>query len=1062
MVLPLQFLMLNQGHAEFLALIDSGAQANLISSDLLSQLKFVFVKGPQFRIRSVSNHPIEIVNWVSLKLNITPTISCDAVFAVIENVKSIAILGLPFLVGNRAEHDCANQVLKFPCGSVYLWIKDLLPHRIAVNDTEVDHVIEAALDGTTLNEVEAQSVYQILYEYRQLFEDDRRGEISGVSHAVRLTSSRPIKSRPRPHTPAQQEVIAKEIKRMLEDKVIIPSESPYSSEVVMVKKKTGDWRMCIDYRPLNELTIADQYPLPRIQELLRAVKGSHYFVALDLRSGYWQILMDPASRSCTAFRTELGLFEFRVMPFGLKTAPATFQRNMDFLLNDLRYEGVLVYIDDILIHHPTFNGCVQLMKRVFERLRTANITINLEKNKFFQESVEYLGHIISSGKIRPNPKKVEALSKIKPPETAREVRSLLGVSGYVQHFVRNYSEIAAPITSLLKGKSVAKKSTQRVEWTAECQQAWEKLCQHVQDAILHIPLDSDKYEVQTDASNLAIGAALFIIRGDQKYPVHFASRKLQQAEINYSTREKEALAIVFGLRKFDYYIKGRKFTLHTDHSSLKYLLKATEGKLARWALVIPEYDIDIQWVKGQDNELADLLSRKIEYDDMVEDYMVCSVTVPTLPSIDDIVRTQQTSPPALTRNFTLRNGTYYYRGKLYVPPELRNMIIEACHLLPPSYHPGNRRTKGLMLRVVNWPGLHDDVSQYIKGCPTCQRLRGRIIKDTLKRQLAVPGGPFEIVHMDHFEIVVDGVEITMLTMVDAFTKWAEVELVPDKSMLNAAGAFVTAWISRFGVPRALVTDNAFAAEIIENACLFLGIRHYSTLPYRPQSNAIVEVFHKHLNKYFASVLLAPNERIIEGHLATALWMYRTAIHTATLETPAYLVYGIDPIPPMISDWRFQATSDFEDRLLRLIQTREDIILRWYNLKAHTDHINQGKTPLIKQGDIVLVLATDYIRGLYAIQHHTGRKLVPKWSLPMRVVSVPSAKTARVKVRSMLTHEVFDVHTENCHPIPRPKTDTQLMQWAEQVQQDGSWIRMDPFQREATIRTFLTELMRPQE
>ncbi|EZG43043.1 putative enzymatic polyprotein, partial [Gregarina niphandrodes] len=310
-------------------------------------------------------------------------------------------------------------------------------------------------------------------------------------------------------------------------------------------KKNGDWRMCIDYRPLNKFTITDKYPLPKLSELIRSLKDSKFFVALDLRGGCWQIPMADNSIQYTAFRTSTGLYEFKVMPFGLTNAPATFQRSMNFLLDDLRYSGVLVYLDDILIHAPTLQELLQLVDEVFERLLRAGYTINLEKCQFLPTTLLYLGHIIEEGTIRPNPKKIEAIQRLQAPTTTQGIRSLLGMTGFLQAFIPNYSEIAAPITDLLKGTPNRTKKIVTIKWTSRCEDALNRLKELVIDAVLAQPLDADKYLLEVDASSYAIGGVLKLSRANEWLPVHYISRKLNTTEQNWPIREKEAFAIIY-------------------------------------------------------------------------------------------------------------------------------------------------------------------------------------------------------------------------------------------------------------------------------------------------------------------------------------------------------------------------------------------------------------------------------------------------------------------------------------------------------------------------------------
>lgn len=272
-----------------------------------------------------------------------------------------------------------------------------------------------------------------------------------------------------------------------------------------------------------------------------------------------------------------------------------------------------------------------------------------------------------------------------------------------------------------------------------------------------------------------------------------------------------------------------------------------------------------------------------------------------------------------------------------MPVAMQKQMIEACHLQPPYYHPGIKRTKNAILKVANWPGIHAQVSDYIKTCPTCQRYRAAASLDPLERSLAVPEGPFQVVHVDHFEVSIRGENFKFLTMIDAFTKWPEVQMVTTKGSEEAARVIFSSWIIRFGVPRKIVGDQAFGAAVIRNLCTRLGANLRITMPYRPQSNATIEVFHKQLNKALRCSIIDDNadiEQQVGDTIAIALWSYRTGSHSSLLETPAYMLYGQDPVPPLQEDWRF--TGYREDRLTRLAATRNDVLLRWYHIKAFSD------------------------------------------------------------------------------------------------------------------------------
>ncbi|KAH0472939.1 MAG: uncharacterized protein KVP18_005262, partial [Porospora cf. gigantea A] len=262
---------------------------------------------------------------------------------------------------------------------------------------------------TNASEEGQATLQQLLQRYDGLWRGERRGCAQAMSHRISVTSDRPIVTRPRSFTPAQQRVLQEELRSMLDAGVIEPSNSPHASEVVLVRKKDGGWRVCIDFRQVNDLTVPDQYPLPRIADLIREVRQSRFFVALDLRAGYWQVKMEADSIPYTAFRCTGGLYQFTVMPFGLRNAPATFQRMVDCLLGDLRYGGVLAYLDDILVHGATEEGTLTLLAEVFRRLSVAGLTLNLKKCTFFPKRLHYLGQVIEEGLLLPDPSRVQQL-----------------------------------------------------------------------------------------------------------------------------------------------------------------------------------------------------------------------------------------------------------------------------------------------------------------------------------------------------------------------------------------------------------------------------------------------------------------------------------------------------------------------------------------------------------------------------------------------------------------------------------------------------------------------------
>lgn len=389
---------------------------------------------------------------------------------------------------------------------------------------------------------------------------------------------------------------------MLQNGTIQPSASPWAAPVVLVRKKDGTLRFCVDYRGLNSVTFRDAYPLPRIDDTLDRLSRAKIFSTLDFANGYWQIRVAVHDRHKTAFVTHRGLFEFNVMPFGLTNAPATFQRTMDLLLAGIAWQYCLVYLDDIIVFSATFDEHLQHLDEIFSRLRAANLHLKASKCQFAHDRVNYLGHVISPNGVEPDPDKIAAVRNTPAPKNVAEVRSFLGLANYYKRFVRGFSEIAQPITRLTH-KDVS------FLWTHECEHAFNRLKTALTSApILAFPHFGLPFELHTDASDIGIGAVLVQHVDGKEHVIAYFSQALSRSERNFATGDKEALAVYEAIRHFRPYLHGRSFRVLTDHRPLKSG-KTNLGRLARWHLELQDYDFVIDVRPGKHNGDADALSR---------------------------------------------------------------------------------------------------------------------------------------------------------------------------------------------------------------------------------------------------------------------------------------------------------------------------------------------------------------------------------------------------------------------------------------------------------------------
>ncbi|XP_021346938.1 uncharacterized protein LOC110446222, partial [Mizuhopecten yessoensis] len=464
------------------------------------------------------------------------------------------------------------------------------------------------LDDVSIGEIvtEGQKVgmTRMLEEFRDVL-TDIPGETNFVEHDILTTSRDPVRVKPYPLPFSTRETIKKEIDKMLEMKVIESSNSPYAAPVVIVKKKDGTNRFCIDFRQLNRVTIFDAEPMPNTEDMFSRLGGFRYFSKLDLTKGYWQVPMAETAKEKTAFITPVGLFQFRVMPFGLVNAPATFCRLMRKVLDGLR--NVDSFVDDILIYTHSFEDHMYVLRDLFRRLRKAGLSARPTKCFIGYRSLECLGHVVGDQRLEPQPEKISAIEQALRPETKTQLRSFLGLAGFYRKFIANFASIAVPLTELTK-----KGFPNRLEWGDSQEKAFETLKRALTaKPILKLPDLNEDFILRTDASDTGLGAVLLQIEEGLKLPVAYASRKLLQRERNYAVVEKECLAIVWAVQKFEQYLYGKEFVLETDHQPLTYLQrsKTANGRLMRWALLLQPYRFRIQAIRGSDNIGADYLSR---------------------------------------------------------------------------------------------------------------------------------------------------------------------------------------------------------------------------------------------------------------------------------------------------------------------------------------------------------------------------------------------------------------------------------------------------------------------
>lgn len=703
-------------------------------------------------------------------------------------------------------------------------------------------------------------------------------------------------------------------------------DSEWAAPTFIQPKKTGDVRILTDFRQLNKWIIRAPYPLPKIQDMLQKLEGFSYATALDLSMGYYHIpLSKQAQRLCTTI-LPWGKYSYAKLPMGLCTSPDIFQSIMNELLGDLPY--VLVYIDDILILNKkdeSEDDHIEKIAVVLNRLERCGFAVNLRKSFFMQTELEYLGYLLTPNGIKPQPKKVEAISRILPPKNKRQLRRFLGMINYYRDMWRRRSHILAPLTDMVS------KSAPWI-WTDKQQNAFEQAKQMVmREAMLAYPDFSDVFHVFTDASDYQLGGVIM----QKGKPLAFYTRKLNKAQTKYPTGEQELLAIVETLKEFQNILLGQRIIVHTDHLNLLYD-KLASNRLIRWRMLIEEFGPQFEHVEGHNNVVADTLSRiEIEHRDRDEmetgdeaiqlSYMNTDEAVaeefPMNPKL--IRREQQTDEELKKKMADDQNQRFamkpvegvelvHMNGKIYVPLSLRERIISWYHQF--LVHPGRTRMEATIRQNFTWPGLTPQVDNYCKTCHECQ-----LFKKQRKKYGHLPPKQAEL--SPWTTVCVDLIgpykvrtprkvhELRAMTMLDPATGWFEIAPINKPNSDETQRAFDSYWLARYPRPREICFDNGkefkwLFAELCEN----MGIGKKPTTEYNPQANAMIERVHQVLGNALRTFELE-NQQLskinpFEPFLTATAYAIRSTYHTTLKATPGQLVFGRDMLLPtqFKADW----------------------------------------------------------------------------------------------------------------------------------------------------------------
>lgn len=819
----------------------------------------------------------------------------------------------------------------------------------------------STLDSNKINITPAQRkrLDEIITTFLVPTKETPLGRTNVLFHKIDTGTAAPVKQRYYSVSPYIQALIDEELERMIKLGVIERSFSPWSSPVIPVPKPNGKIRICLDSRVLNTKTIKDSYPLPYISRILSQLHESKFISTLDLKDAFWQIPLEESSKEKTAFTIpSRGLWQFRVMPFGLHNAPQTQSRLMDEVLGYDLEPNVHYYIDDLIITSSTFEKHLELLEEVAKRLKKANLRISVDKSQFCVREVPYLGYILNENGLRLDQEKIAPVLNFPPPTTLKGLRSFLGMANWYRRFIGDFAHLVAPLTDLTKG------SPGKIKFTPEAHEAFNKVKVALTTTpILAMPDFTKEFQVQSDASDKAVGAVLTQIQNDHEVVIAYMSQKLSPTQEKYSVTEKECLALILAIEKWRGYLEGAPhFTAITDHASLQWLqnLKDPAGRLARWALRLQPYKFTLIHRKGTLNVVPDFLSRCIATLDLNTDDFAGDVEYEDL--LENITNDPHLFPKyRITDNKIFKDVSIRKRNsewKVFVPSQLRCKVLEDKHDSLLAAHQGYSRTLARIKQLYYWPKLYQDVKQYVRRCEVCKSCKP--VNQSLKAKMGqpkLPNAPWRTISVDlmgPFPRSRDGCTF-LLVIVDVFSKFTLM-----KPLRNSSTSLICKFIEDscfliFGVAETIIHDNGpqFRSKEWKSFCGNYNASHYNNAIYHSQNNPV-----ERYNRTIGAAIrcyIDKNHKTWDKNIKQISCAICTAVNSSTKYTPYYLNFGYEMVTTgldyktkdvldSLKDTNEPVTDTLEKSRKNAVKNMEAAYIRYakpYNLRARNFSLKEG-------------------------------------------------------------------------------------------------------------------------
>ncbi|KAK1424218.1 hypothetical protein QVD17_19539 [Tagetes erecta] len=820
------------------------------------------------------------------------------------------VVGMDWLALNRAEIICNEKLVRLPLSSGEILsvqgetsgsVVGIISCIKAQKCLRKGHVsFLAMVSEKSSDEVRIENI-PIVRDYPEVFPEELPGlpPHRQVEFQIELVpGASPIARAPYRLAPAELQELSKQLQELLDKGFIRPSSSPWGAPILFVKKKDGTFRMCIDYRELNKVTVKNRYPLPRIDDLFDQLQGSGVYSKIDLRSGYHQLRVRDEDITKTAFRTRYGHYEFAVMPFGLSNAPAVFMDLMNRVCKPYLDKFIIVFIDDILIYSKNETDHAEHLRLTLELLKREQLYAKLSKCEFWIREVHFLGHVVNEKGIHVDPAKVESIQNWPTPKTPSEIRQFLGLAGYYRRFIEGFSKVAQPLTALTHKGTVFR-------WGDNQEKAFQTLKDKLCSApILSLPEGTEDFVVYCDASTQGLGCVLM----QREKVIAYASRQLKVHEKNYTTHDLELGAVVFALKIWRHYLYGTQCTIYTDHKSLQHIFdqKDLNMRQRRWVELLNDYECAIRYHPGKANVVADALSRK----ENLKPRRVKSLQLTIHTGLPEQIRNAQLeaikeenvkaeSLRGLDQQFEIKSdGIRYFDERLWVPlfGNLRELVMDEAHKSRYSIHPGSDKMYHDLKVLYWWPGMKAGIATYVSKCLTCSRVKAEYQKPNgLLQQPEIPMWKWEQISMDFVTKLPrsqSGCDMIWV-VVDRLTKSARFLAVKENDNTEAlAKVYLTEVVSRHGVPLSIISDRdpKFTSAIWRSLQKSLGTRLNLSTVYHPQTDGQTERTIQTLEDMLRACALDFGKRW-ESHLPLIEFSYNNSYHTSIKMAPFEALYG---------------------------------------------------------------------------------------------------------------------------------------------------------------------------